>query len=373
MGGSELQVHRSNATSVSVRPIDPTHDARWLAFVADHPRATIFHHPAWLGVLREAFGYRAHHLACEDEHGQLLGVLPLLAQRGLVSGSRLSSLPRSPVGGPLARDAASTRALLQAAIDSLNGQRGAHLQLKVESSALDDLVPGLVGTRFRPTYVLPLPSAGEPLVIGDAAHRERIKRAVKKAARNGVIVRSAEGAVDLRAWYTLYLETMRSHAVPPRPYRFFEIAWSVLRPLGLLRLLLAEQHGTTAPRLLAGCLNFQFGPTVFYGFGGSRAVDLELRPNDAIHWRAIQDAQGEGYSAYDFGEVSTGNAGLATYKAKWGSEQRWLYRYYHPAPRELEIGLLESETRPMRMAQAVWRHLPLGITELASDWIHRYF
>src|SRR5215213_1251984 len=88
--------------------IDAWTDPRWEAFVTSHPGATVYHHPAWLRVLAQAYGYRPASLACQDEKGQIRGVLPLFRTRGLVTGRGLASLPRTPVAGPLALDRDAT-------------------------------------------------------------------------------------------------------------------------------------------------------------------------------------------------------------------------------------------------------------------------
>src|SRR5207245_2008081 len=73
-------------------------------------------------------------------------------------------------------------------------------------------------------------------------NHSRIRWSVNKAAKLGVQVRTAEDEHDLRAWYQLYLETMRWNTVPPRSYRFFEALWRELHAVGLIRLLLAGQR-----------------------------------------------------------------------------------------------------------------------------------
>jgi hypothetical protein len=40
-------------SGLSVIEVDPESDACWQAFVAAHPDALIYHHPAWLRVLGE--------------------------------------------------------------------------------------------------------------------------------------------------------------------------------------------------------------------------------------------------------------------------------------------------------------------------------
>lgn len=353
--------------------VDPLSDTRWEAWVASQPDGLIYHHPVWLQVLQEAYDCHPAHLACEDSTGQFRGVLPLFYMRGFLTGRRLSSLPRTPIAGPLASDNEALASLVRTAVERVSSEHGVQLQLKMASDALDGLVEGIVSEPFRTTYVLELPERPEALRFGSSRNSARIKWAVNKATRQGVHVRPAESERDLRAWYELYLDTMRWHAVPPRPYRFFEIMWRQLRPHRLLRLLLAEQQEGVQTRLLAGSLFLMFGQTIFYAFNGRRQEDLPLRPNDAIHWQAIQDACADGFRHYDFGEVTGDNVGLAAFKHKWGTRANLLYRYHYPASREAEIRMLESTSHVQPLLKAIWRRMPLLATVIVGDWLHQYF
>jgi hypothetical protein len=126
-------------------------------------------------------------------------------------------------------------------------------------------------------------------------------------------------------------------------------------------------------RLLAGSVFLMLGQTVFYAFNGRRLDTLALRPNDVLQWRAIHDACAAGYRYYDLGEVTPNHPSLAEFKSKWGAKLQALYRYYYPAPREREIGLLESNSRVGQLVHTLWRHMPIAVTEELSDWAHRYF
>ena len=369
----QSQNFTGTVSTLRVVEVDSQTDSRWEALVSSLPSGLIYHHPAWLQVLEEAYGYQPVNLACEDAKGQLRGVLPLFSMQGLFTGRRFVSLPRTPVAGPLAYDDQARVALLHAAVERVREERGAQLQLKVSANTLDGLVEGVVGVPWRESYMLALPEQPALLRIGNSRNHSRIRWAINKATRLGVEVRPAETERELRAWYELYLGTMRGLAVPPRPYRFFEVAWARLQPLGLMRLLLAERHEAGRSRLLAGSLFLMFGHTFFYAFTGWRREDLSLRPNDVIQWQAIHDACTEGYRYYDFGEVEENNLGLADFKTKWGAELKQLYRYYYPTPRELELGILESSSRSRQLASAVWKRLPIKATVLLSGWLHHYF
>ena len=347
-----------------------------MSFVNAHPDAIIYHHPAWLQVLVRENGNKPICLACEDVEGRLSGVLALFPTRGLpfrrgeLTGRRLSSLPRTPMAGPLTSDRASTAALLHAAAEHAYENCGMQLQIKVASDELDNLAPGVVGARWRPCYVVELPERIEDLRFGNSRNHARIRSTVNKAEKMNLRLREADSEHDLRMWYDVYLETMRWHAIPPRSYRFFAAMWSELKPRGFLRLLLAELHEAGQARLIAGSIFLMSGQTYFYAFNGCRRNDLALHPNDVIQWRAIHEACEAGFRCYDLGEVPEKHDGLSFFKSKWGAQGKWLYRYYYPAPHEFESGELTSN-RLREIAKTVWRRLPLKLTMAIGDRIYR--
>src|SRR5208282_1376754 len=99
----------TSASPLRVFQLDFRCDSRWEDFVSSHPDGLIYHHPDWLIALEEEYEQKCISLACEDKHGELRAVLPLFYTTGLpfgfgrnATGARLSSLPRTPVAGPLA-------------------------------------------------------------------------------------------------------------------------------------------------------------------------------------------------------------------------------------------------------------------------------
>jgi lipid II:glycine glycyltransferase (peptidoglycan interpeptide bridge formation enzyme) len=227
------------------------------------------------------------------------------------------------------------------------------------------LVDGVVCTPWRRSYVLRLTASSDGTFrVADGDHRYSIKKAINKATRFGVHARSAENLADLHDWYSLYLDTMRRNVVPARPYRFFVALWELLRPKGMMQLLLAEQQKVGKGRILAGTVFLRLGRTVSCAFNGSRPSDLSLRPNDVIYWEAINDACKEGFQLFDFGEVAEERPDLARYKSKWGAEPIRLHRYYYPVlPEHRDV----SADVLRKLASLVWRHLPLGATAYLSD------
>jgi hypothetical protein len=340
-----------------VSEIEPGSDPRWDVFVAGHPDGHVYLHSTWLRCLAAEYDRPLIGLATEDPARELTGVLPLVAKRG-----RLSSLPRTPIAGPLARDREAAAALLEAALDRSEPR----LQIKRAAADLDGLVAGVTGAPWRASYVLSLPEDESALHFGGSRNHGRIKWAVNKAQKEGVRVRVADDAADVRAWYPLYLKTMREVVVPPRPLRLFDAMWSEMAPRGLMRLYVAEHEDAG---MIAGSIVLGLGRTAFYAFNGRLRDALALRPNELLQWEAIHDACRRGFERYDLGEVTEDRAGLAEFKRKWGADEVRLHRYYHPP---VQAGGDGEGGVARRVAMSVWPRLPLAATRLAGDIAYRW-
>jgi hypothetical protein len=72
--------------------VDPWKDARWDAYVASHPRATVYHTGGWIRIVCETGRYPSLSLIHEHE-GRVTGVMPLAAVDSVITGRRISTLP----------------------------------------------------------------------------------------------------------------------------------------------------------------------------------------------------------------------------------------------------------------------------------------
>jgi hypothetical protein len=366
-------------TRPRVVEVDWRRDRRWLDFLDERPDALVYHHPGWLESLSREYGRSPVGLACVDAAGRVRGLMPLLETRGLpvpragaTVRARVSSLPRTPLAGPIAESADAESALVEAALDRVRARPGLELEIKPARPGLAGRAGGLTEVPWRPSYVLHLPEPGVPLRFGSGRNHARIRWAVQKAQRAGVRLRDARTPADVRAWHRIYLDTMRRNLVPPRPLRLFLALWETLGRAGHMRLLLAERPPAG---LIGGSVLLAFGQTVFYAFNAVHRDAVALRPNDLLQWQAIHDARDGGFRRYDLGEVGAGNAGLADFKRKWGGEEIRLHRCYHPPPGqgvEHESGDTGPKGRLRDPAAAVWQRVPLDATALAGDLVYRF-
>ena len=354
-------------------------DARLAPFVSGHPAGTVYHHPAWLRTLIAEYNRGIVVLACERQDGHLAGVFPLMRTRGIplslfggLARARLSSLPRTPIAGPLCESSEAFGLLIRAAIDRVSGVRGLHLQVKTENPLQGAAVDSLSGAPWRRSFVLPLSNDPAKLRIGSSRTRfKHIRSSVKKAESLGVRARFASSEEDVRSWYRIYLHTMRRVVVPPRSLRCFLAMWRYMEPLGLMKLLLAERPNQGQTELVAGSIFLMCGKRMSYAFSACPAEYFWLQANDLVHWEAIHWGARNDFREYDFGEVPNDAQQLASYKAKWGGEERQLYRYYYP-----EIISVSSDSSVLSkhqdLVERVWRQLPLPVTAHLGDLIYSY-
>ena len=381
-----------------VAQVDFRHDSRWLEFISSHPDALIYHHPGWLAALEAEYGQRCVSLACEDANGRFRAVLPLFYTKGLpfslggmATGRRVSSLPRTPIAGPLAATDEAAIAIVEHATKMAGCRPGVELEIKTHVPNLEKSVPSLSCITWRPTYLEELPPLTEGaqweafcenlrlpractscegcrrLRFGNAKRQHRVNWAVNKALKLGLRVREAETEEELRRWYPLYLLTMRHNAVPPRSYRFFRALWSSLRPIGAMKLLIAEREEDEQVRAIAGSVLLQFGRTVFYAFTGCAPEDFRLHPHDILQIEAIRGACRSGFRWYDFGEVTEDHEALAQFKTKWGGDPIPLFRYYYPVPKTEVSG---RESKVGASLRRIWRELPPKATAVLGDIIY---
>ena len=83
--------------------LDPIEDPRWGLFVDSAPRASIFHHPRWLTLLREQYGYSMMACCITDAEGRVRAGLPLALVSSPLTGSaarRASLLGPVPAAQP---------------------------------------------------------------------------------------------------------------------------------------------------------------------------------------------------------------------------------------------------------------------------------
>jgi CelD/BcsL family acetyltransferase involved in cellulose biosynthesis len=316
-------------------------DERWLDYVESRPDALPFHHPAWMAVLAETYGYRPLVLGLSDGGG-----LPVMQVRG----RRWISLPFTDYCPPLGLSGVPVAALLDEA------RRRAGISRVELHAELDGAFERADAVR----HVLPLQD--DPAAVLRTFHRSQVQRNIKRAQRSGVVVRHGRSAADLTdVFYRLHVGTRRRLGVPVQPRRFFARLWERMIEPGLGSVLVAEADA--AP--VAAMVLLAHGDTVVYKFGASDAGSWSLRPNHALFWEAIRTSCEAGRRWFDFGRSDLDDAGLRQFKSWWGSEEIPLV-YATVADRPL------APKRSGRALAPVIRHSPRWVGRALGELLYKH-
>lgn len=344
------------ATSVTVEACDDA--AAWDVFVERHGGSP-FTTWGWSDVV-ESYGPERHFLAAVVD-GDIVGVAPLFRVRSLLFGDDLVAVPYASRGSLVLGDRhreAARDALLRAVMELADD-----LGVDVASLRGRDLgeFEAFEHTRQYVSFEVPLDRGPEAVWEGMKNSRQRH---VNQAEEEGLGFRVAEDESDLRAFYDLYLRTMRGHGSPPHSFAFFRRLWDRLHDDGTMRVNLVEYDG----RVINSTVDLAIGSRVYNWKAVSDYEYRDLQGGSYITWKAMEWAAGNGYSTYDLGRTREGS-GVYTFKKSFGGEKVWMDDYhYFP---DGEVDLPDPDQERYDLPRRLWRKLPLPVTRLVGPPIRK--
>jgi FemAB-related protein (PEP-CTERM system-associated) len=339
------------------------HEAGWTAFVQAHPAATLYHSLAWRDFLVDVFGHRPEYLIAEED-GRTRGVLPLFEVRLPGFGTKLISLPYDlGSGGALAAASAVERALVRRAIDLARERRVGYLELRY-----GDPRPALEPLELARSEPVLL---SEMALDDEAAVQQRIsadhRKAVRKAALRGVVVRPAETKRDYLAFYDVYLRVFRHFGTPPYGPRYFTRLWERFHDTGRVQVFLAETSG----RCLGGLVLFSWQRHLVSKFAACLPEAVPLRAYAALYARAIEHGLASGARRLSWGTSSRAQTGLVEFKERWGATTRPVVLYGLSVRQRIPD--VASYYDSNGLARQVWRRLPLSWTRVGGAILNRWY
>ncbi len=348
--------------------VEPWTDARWDAYVASHPRATLYHTSTWIKLVCEIGRYPSLCLVHEDD-GNITGVLPLVAVDSRLTGNRISTLPFSDVCFAIADDEESARVLLEEARATRGRRRGAAFyELRGPIALRDgrDIEPdGFARSTHFANYVVPL--AGDTDAVFKTFARTAVRQTITKGARLGVTVRESAEPRDLDAFYALYVKNRRRHGIPPQPKSLFETILRTMTISPRARLYLAEHES----KAVAGLIVIRFNGVTYAKYEGVDETRRELVALYPLFWKTIEDAIHAGDRLYDFGRTAGDNPGLNQFKERWGTTRVELPYYFDPPAEGLSV--VRSDSLKYRLFTTAFRRMPEAWSIAIGQRIFRHF
>lgn len=286
--------------------VDPVGDHRWQALLDAVPH-DVFHSPAWIAAVARAYDFESRAVVVMDGERVLAGMSFVRAEG--VGGRRVVVGPFSDYCDPLVHDPIGWVAL-----STWIDEQPAPVRIRTLRWRPPPDDQALTSAGRAHWHGLEI--RGDADVILSRMHPSA-RRAIRKADGSGLEVVSAESLNDLRDFHEIHADVRRrKYRLLAQPFGFFEAIWENFIAEGRGELKLARLNGET----VAGVLFLIHGDRQYYKFNASRADQLDVRPNDAIVWAAIQDAAAAGITLIDFGLSDWDQEGLARYKAKFGAE-----------------------------------------------------
>ncbi len=267
----------------------------------------------------------------------------LVAQKSVLFGSHLCSVPYFDAVGILAKDT-ETRDGLLAEADRVRQQRKAAY---VELRQLERFGQAVPVRTDKVTMWLDLPSEAEALWKGFKA---QVRNQIRKAEKAGLT--AEQGSEEfLSEFYRVYCRNMRDLGSPQHCRRFFG---EILRTFGeAVRLFVVRQ----GKRAVAASLTLRDDSGHHVPWAGN---DWRVRrdcPNMLLYWSMLKEACKSGAKRFDFGR-STREEGTYRFKKQWGAEEVPLYWNYL-IPEGESIPKLRPDSSKYRFMVACWKRLPL--------------
>lgn len=296
------------------RPATEADADAWQAFLAATPSGDFLHDWAWADVA--AFDGQPQRRYVLTDDGAMVAIVAA-QERSLPAGRSFWYVPHGPV---LAWDAPEAGERLRALLIGLRIAAKQHRAIAVKLEprlALGALEEGVIrGRRLR--HVPETLQVGQTRIVelddDDAllaGFDKDTRYGVRRAAREGVTVITAQDPADLRAiddLHALVGETQARAGFPMPPLERYRLAWRALAGAERAAILEARREGEL---LASGMVVFE-GDRSYYLFSGSRREERgepKRYASYALQWEMMRLARDRGVTHHDLWGIAPPGAG----------------------------------------------------------------
>src|SRR5579884_4048161 len=214
-------------------------------------------------------------------------------------------------------------------------------------------------TQVERSWISELQPGWEEQIEWQRAHgmRSNLPRYLRRAEREGVVVRPGSNADDLETFLDMlhHLDN-RKHGIGLQSREYYRLQFAAMAPSGYERVFIAEHEG----RPLASALIAIYGNEASYLWGASYDRERELRAPHYMHFRIMRYAYEHGCRRYNFwGVVKPRNHhpgyrgyGYSEFKRSFGGNEELYQRSQDYVYRPLRYVLTYfNDVRRLRTAQ----------------------
>jgi CelD/BcsL family acetyltransferase involved in cellulose biosynthesis len=345
---------------LAVYTLNPLIDSRWNDFVESHPRGSIFHTPGWLQALQRTYGYEPVVYTTSAPGERLRNGIPFCRIRSWLTGHRIVSLPFTDHCEPLVDVLEEGKEMLDSLHLTVSSEELKYVELRPRHAS-----PLTEASMQRNTsfcfHELDLGAALEEIFRG--FQKDSIQRKIRRAERETLHYEEGRSEMLLKQFYALFVLTRRRHRAPPQPIDWFR---NLVTCLGdRLKIRVASSAG----RPIASMITLRHAVTMVYKYGASDATAHNLGAMPFLFWKAIQDASGGGGRKFDFGRTDCSNAGLITFKDRWGSQRSELTYWRLPSQSARTRGEWKQK---LKFAEPIFACIPDRLLAASGRILYRH-
>jgi len=348
-----------------VYTIDPLTDPRWAEFVERTSRASIFHTPGWLQVLRATYDYEPVAYTTSGPTQDLENGIVFCRISSWLTGKRMVSVPFSDHCDPLVDDE-------QALSDILNTVKQDCIKLGMKywelrcRNALTPIPPistplGKMGPSAEFAFHA-LDLRPDEELLYSQLHKTAIKQMLGRAEREELTYSVGQDETHLKQFYSLLLKTRRKHQVPPQPMLWFRNLAHYLDDN--IKFHIAFKNDSP----IASIVTTSYKSTECHKYGCSDVKFSNLGGTQFLLWQAIRDARSRGALEFDQGRSDKENKGLIRFKERWGGQRNDIVYHRLPAPETLG----DEDGWKAKLAKQAFSHMPDRLLGFAGSLLYKH-
>jgi FemAB-related protein (PEP-CTERM system-associated) len=396
---------------------------KWDTYLNSKSTSTLYHLSGWKNIIEKTYGHKTHYLmAIKDYQApsyidtlsgtenfdnlkskiryhqsnpnievhpqQVTGILPLVQLKSFIFGNHLVSIPFFDLGGIVADDEETEKALLSEAlrlaknfwVDTIELRHTIPLTWLADSSkliALSSKQESDESMAVNKSYeesdkscvfqththkvrmLMDLPSSSQELM---KSFKSKLRSQIKKPIKEGLY--SKIGNIELLDdFYDVFALNMRDLGSPVHSRDLIKNVLEEFRDRAKTIIIYRENQP------VAGSIIIGFKDILENPWASSLRKYSKLSPNMLLYWTMLEYACDNGYKKFDFGR-STPVEGTYKFKEQWGAKPEPLY-WYNVYIKGNLYDIAISEKTKFKKAIQFWSKLPVSITKSIGPKIRK--
>ncbi len=342
---------------LTIRLAETQDQACWNEYVKQHSEASPYHLYAWRQSIEQAYRHKGIYLIAE-ENEHIVGVLPSILMSPPLFSNKLCCLPFCDMGKPLCNSLSIKQNLIQHALKLSQQHQCKAIELREEDTETLSHSPK-PGNKVR--MKLALPTDSEALW---SSFKSKLRSQVRKAEKNGLTYEIGHSIEQLQAFYQVYAFNMKRLGSPAHAYHWFEAILEHYQNHCMIVLVKMSSQTIGAGLVLT------VGKKASIPWASTLSNYNKYAPNMLLYWATLKQVTDTGIQEFDFGRSTLGE-GTYKFKEQWGAQPYLLnWKTLNTQGKAFQMQNTNSKLRPM--VEAIWRKLPLGLTNTLGPQLRRY-